>query len=222
MLNRIEAPSLAELALREIRRLILAGEFKPGDRLVEERLCEQLGISRPPVREALRILQREGLVVTQPRRGSIVVPLTAADVEEIFSLRAALERMAAERGVPCQSEPRLNSLREAQERIAETARAGDRPGLVAANIEFHQAFADLPGHRRLSDTYRTLALQLQLCMALNLQVRERLYGSLDENVVRHRRLLTLVESGDRRAVLHELSFHESRTFMRELQQLLPS
>jgi DNA-binding GntR family transcriptional regulator len=220
MASKLHAPSLVELAVSEIRRLILAGRYRLGDRLVEERLSEELGISRPPVREALRLLERGGLVVSTPRRGTIVTPLTAADIEEILSFRMALDRLAAELGVPVEprNQGRLLRLREAMAEITAAARAGDRTRLVLANFDFHLAFAALPAHRRLEETYRDLTFQLQLCMALNLEVRERIHGSLDENAVRHQRLLDLVESGNREAVQEEVARHESRTFLDALRR----
>src|ERR1700738_3397140 len=119
MASKLHAPSLVELAVSEIRRLILAGRYRLGDRLVEERLSEELGISRPPVREALRLLERGGLVVSTPRRGTIVTPLTAADIEEILSFRMALDRLAAELGVPVEprNQGRLQRMREAMAEI---------------------------------------------------------------------------------------------------------
>src|SRR3954464_4542740 len=97
--QRLRSPSLVQLAADAIRRMILAGELAEGERLIEERLTEQLGISRPPLREALRVLGQEGLIVARPRRGSTVATLTAQDVFEILTLRTALERLAIELGV---------------------------------------------------------------------------------------------------------------------------
>src|SRR5690606_10432439 len=80
--SRIESPSLAELAAERIGDLVFRGELRPGDRLVEEQLCERLGVSRAPVREGLRILEGAGLVVRRPRAGVRVIPLTPRDVFE--------------------------------------------------------------------------------------------------------------------------------------------
>jgi len=99
--RRIQQPSLVRMAAETIREMVLSGELRPGDRLVEERLTEELGISRPPLREALRLLEQEGLLLSMPRRGVIVTPLSAQDVYEIFTLRTTYERMAIELGVPC-------------------------------------------------------------------------------------------------------------------------
>src|SRR5215207_1449259 len=109
----LESLSLVQLATNAIRRMILAGELAEGERLIEERLTEQLGISRPPLREALRVLEQEGLIVTRPRRGSMVATLTDQDVFEILTLRSALERLAIELGVPVRHTERLKVAQQA-------------------------------------------------------------------------------------------------------------
>src|SRR5258708_30041852 len=75
--RRIQQPSLVRMAAETIREMVLGGELRPGDRLVEERLTEELGISRPPLREALRLLEQEGLLLSMPRRGVSRAPLPA-------------------------------------------------------------------------------------------------------------------------------------------------
>src|SRR5207302_3628963 len=120
-----------------LRKLILAGEYKPGQRLIEQHLTERLGISRPPLREAMRILQQEGLIVTFPRRGAVVTPLSADDVHEIYTLRFALDRLAIELGVPVRDPSLLEPLRAALEEMDHAAAAEDLERLLECNIAFH-------------------------------------------------------------------------------------
>src|SRR5438034_3733684 len=129
-----------------LRKLILAGEYKPGERLIEQRLTERLGISRPPLREAMRVLQQEGLVVTFPRRGAVVTPLDAEDVHEIYTLRFALDRLAVELGVPVRDPALLVPLRVALEEMDQAAIAGDLERLLECNIAFHTAICGLACH----------------------------------------------------------------------------
>src|ERR687893_1334463 len=135
--TRLESPSLVHLAADAIRKMILSGAYAPGERLIEERLTEQLGISRPPLREALRLLQNDGLVVTRPRYGSTVATLTDQDVFEILTLRTGLERMAVELGVPVQDRSRLTPCHAALERMERNARDSDRGSLVENAYAFH-------------------------------------------------------------------------------------
>jgi DNA-binding GntR family transcriptional regulator len=218
--EKIDPPSVVDMTAAALRRLILSGEYRPGERLVEERLTERLGVSRPPLREAMRILQQEGLVVTFPRRGAVVTPLTAEDVHEIYTLRFALDRLAAELGVPVRDSALLVPLRTALEGMRQAAQRGDLERLLEENIAFHLAMCGLACHRRLLQAYRALALQLRLCMAMNLRLRERLYGNLDENVARHEVLLDLVERGDRDGLLRAIAAHGDRSFMEHLDELI--
>ncbi|MBB5835399.1 GntR family transcriptional regulator [Kribbella italica] len=210
--HQLQSPSLVQLAANAIRRMILAGELAEGERLIEERLTEQLGISRPPLREALRVLEQEGLIVTRPRRGSTVATLTDQDVFEILTLRSALERLAVELGVPVQKTERLKVAQDALLEMERCASAEDRGSLVQAGYKFHSSLVALAGHRRLEEAYASVQQQLLLCMARNLYAREHFYEDLHEHVARHRTLLDLVEAGDPAAVLAELAVHGERSF----------
>jgi DNA-binding GntR family transcriptional regulator len=196
-----------------MRKLIISGDLRPGERLIEERLTERFGVSRPPLREALRILEQDGLVQRLPRRGAIVTPLSADDVREIYSLRWALERLALELSVPVDDLDQLQPLRDA---IASMRAAPDREALLEANWRFHFALVSLPGHRRLLATYRSLLSQLQLCMAMNLRFREQVIADPADSALRHERLLKLIEVGDVPAVLREIETHGDRSFLGRL------
>lgn len=208
----IKAPSLVILAAEAIRKKILAGELEPGERLLEERLTDELMISRPPLREALRLLQNEGLVHTLPRRGTFVSTLDDDDVYEILTLRSTLERMAFELGIPVKSPKLLEPAKLALAEMERCAQEEDRGALVQAGYAFHFALVKIANHRRLENTYASVQQQLLLCMSRNLLARERYFEDLDQHVARHRHLLELVESGDSEAALAELAAHGERSF----------
>jgi DNA-binding GntR family transcriptional regulator len=92
--SKQKRPTLMSQALQEIREAIRKGKLKPGDRLVEMKLAKEMHISRFPIREALRYLEKEGLVETKPFKGTYVVQLTERDMEELYSLRSAIEAFA--------------------------------------------------------------------------------------------------------------------------------
>lgn len=213
--RRIEAPpSMTHLAAEALRSMILSGELRPGDRVIENRLTVELGVSRPPLREAMAVLQQEGLLVQSPRRGAIVTPLTLHDVYEIFTLRAKLERMAIELGVPVQSAGRLERCREALRDLERAAENEDAGAVTERGFAFHLAVVGLAGHGRLEDSYRSLALQMRLCMAMNRRARRGL-ESLRGDAARHRHILDLIEKGDPQAAHHALVHHGHRTFLVE-------
>lgn len=213
----LDPPSLVQLAVEAIQDMILSGEVRPGDRLVEERLTERLGISRPPLREAMRLVQREGLITVVPRRGAMVTALTPEDVWEIWTLRRALDRMAVELGVPVRDPSRLQPCRDAVAFMEEAAKRGDWAGIVSAGWQFHAGVAALPGHKRLIESYRSLTMVMHLYMAMNTKARQQ-HETIEGHVERHRRLLRLLEAGDRDAVLAELAVHGDRTFVETLQR----
>jgi DNA-binding GntR family transcriptional regulator len=210
--GRLESPSLVSLAASAIRKKILAGEVAPGERLIEERLTEELEISRPPLREAMRLLENEGLIVTRPRRGSFVATLTDEDVYEILTLRSTLERMAFELGIPVKDPSLLQPAHDALEEMERCAKEEDRGALVQAGYAFHSTLVKIARHGRLEEVYASVQQQLLLCMSRNLIAREKFYEDLEEHVARHRHLLELVESGDASAALAELAVHGERSF----------
>lgn len=210
--DRLQSPSLVALAVAAIRNRILAGEYEPGARLHEERLTRELDISRPPLREALRLLENEGLVYTRPRRGSFVATLTDRDVYEILTLRSALERTAFELGIPVRDPALLDPAREALAAMEEFARLEDRGALVQAGYAFHSRLIKIAEHRRLEEIYASVQQQVLLCMSRNLIARERFHESLEKHAARHRHLLELVEAGDAKVALEELAAHGERSF----------
>lgn len=216
----VAPPTLVDSVVAELLRMMLSGELKPGERLVEERLTEHLGVSRPPLREALRVLQRDRVVNYAPRRGVVVAPLSPRDVREIYSLRWALERLAVDLAVPVENLGQLESLETEIVQMRSAAEAGDVAAVTAANWRFHLALCGLAGHSRLLSSYQSLTMQLQICMAMNLRFREELLGNALESVGRHEVLLEAIRSGDRRRVYEEIDHHGDISFMDQLDGLL--
>jgi DNA-binding GntR family transcriptional regulator len=215
-LDGLGAQSLVDLALDRIRGDILRGVIGPGERLVEEQLTRRFGISRAPVREALRLLGQQGLVQHLPRRGVRVAELSAQDMAELFGLRDALERYAVETALVTPPDPvKLAVLQRAVERIERAAlddhehAALDR---AEAHREFHLALVALAGHRHLLRVYEPIIMQLQLYMAANMR-REAEQRSPAEGAHRHRHLYEAVASGDAVAVLAALAGHGARTYL---------
>lgn len=189
----LETPrSLAQDAADRIRETILAGGFGPGEHLVEARIAEQLKVSRGPVREAFKLLRAEGLVEEEPRRGTFVVRLDAADVREIYQLRAAVEGQAARLLAGARPPDALNELSELASRIDEAIRVRDVHAVSRADLNFHRAVCWLSGNKRL---YEVFTRYVPILRAL-LKLDERVYGSLDRIADQHPQLLRAIEAGD--------------------------
>lgn len=146
--------ALSDLAASEIRGAILSGRFRPGERLVEGRLATSFNISRVPVREALRVLASEGLVMVLPRRGAIVATLSEDAAREMLEVRAYLEglnaRLAAKRREP----EMMRAIEAVLKKGNAAAEAGEQ--LVQFNCEFHDLLAKAGSNMVLADMMRTL------------------------------------------------------------------
>ncbi|ADP81156.1 GntR family transcriptional regulator [Pseudofrankia inefficax] len=203
--TRIEQLSLVDHAIAKIRDLLLTGTIAPGERVREEWLTERLGISRPPLREAMQVLVHQGLLQRLPRRGVRAVNLTDSDIWEIYSLRAVLDRFALELGVPVMSADLLTPMRTAVAAMRAAVKADDRARYVEANRAFHLGMIALGGNSRLTSSYENLMNQMQLVMSVNLAREsgtDRLAG-----VRRHEELLAAIESGDLSRALAALEAH---------------
>jgi DNA-binding GntR family transcriptional regulator len=120
-----------------LREEILAGNLKPGKKLVEKELSEKLGVSRTPLREAIRNLEVEGLVESIPQKGSRVKILTRKDIVDVFELRIHLESLATLKSVPNLSDKALNQLQDKQKSIKEATEKCDWREVDSLNKEFH-------------------------------------------------------------------------------------
>lgn len=142
-------------ATEVIREAILDGRLPPGRRLKEEELAQELGISRTPVREALLMLQAEGLVDASPNRGATVRSHSVEDLTDLYQLRALLEGYAARRAATRLSEEAIAELRESCDRFDVLIRDGaEMRVLVKENLVFHQAILESAGSARLGTMVR--------------------------------------------------------------------
>ncbi|WP_299542117.1 GntR family transcriptional regulator [uncultured Streptomyces sp.] len=142
-----ERGSLRDLVYETLRRRIVEVELQPGERLVERDLAAELEVSRIPLREALRLLAAEGLVVLVPHRGALVAPFGPADVRDLFDVRESLESLAARLTAERHDEAGLARLRARLERAREATAVADRAAIAEANAGFHAdivALADNP------------------------------------------------------------------------------
>lgn len=182
--------SLSAVVSEQIRGRILDGTLKPGERLVEDRLSAELGVSRVPVREALRGLSAEGLVTLLPHRGATVVEVTPETVTELVEVRALLEglnaRLAAQRHDP----EIVAQLEETLARGNEAAKAGTAEELARLNAEFHERLAEASRNSVLSDVMRGLRERTSIAFAINGRKRAR------EDWAEHAGILAAVIAGD--------------------------
>lgn len=137
-------------AYAQVRAAIVENRYPPGHRLVEQRIAEELGLSRTPVREALRMLQAEGLVVSERNRGAMVRPLSQTEVVDLYGLRIRLESYAVEVATERATEAELGALVDAADAFGAVRDAGDVRALHEANRRFHDGVLDAARHHRLT------------------------------------------------------------------------
>jgi len=145
----ITVPTLVETGADRLRRAILDGHFAPGERLYEAALAREFEISRGPIREALALLEGDGLVENIPRRGKFVQRLDARTVDEIYSLRKVLEPYAAELLVESLSPETEKAIRGSLTEIYEAIASGDASQVAVRDIAFHAMTYKLTDHRLL-------------------------------------------------------------------------
>ena len=185
-----ERPSLSRVVGEKIRGQILEGRLRPGERLVEDRLSAELGVSRVPVREALRGLSMEGLVRLEPNRGATVTEITPELVAELVEVRTLLEalnaRLAARR-----HDPKIVALlQDTLKRGNTAAQSGTTEELARLNAEFHERLAEASRNSVLSDIMRSLRERTSLAFSINGRARAR------EDWQEHAAILAAVIDGD--------------------------
>lgn len=182
--------ALREQVLTELRRRIVDGQYLPGERLTEDRLAEDFGVSRNPVREALRVVEAEGFVEIQPRRGAVVATPDEAAMRDMFAVRAVLEplaaRLAAERASPAD----LAALRRLLDDARDATDGSDLARIADLNSALHSLVFGLSGNRWL--------VQFSLAMSRHVHWVFRLgaEGRAPHSWAEHVRLVEALEAHD--------------------------
>ncbi|HWC81906.1 MAG TPA: GntR family transcriptional regulator [Pseudonocardiaceae bacterium] len=196
----------AQHALDGLRRAIVSGELRPGQRVLQEDIAAELGVSVAPVREALRVLEQEGQVGYRPRRGYFITELRAADLAEIYQLRQVLEERAARAALPGLDADALARIELDGQDCARAAERGDVAAELAANRRFHFGLLTSP------DQPHALRL-IRLLWDSTEAYRAMYYNSPAERaktVRSHGKILAAARRGDADALVAELDAHRDR------------
>jgi DNA-binding GntR family transcriptional regulator len=169
--SKQKRPTLMSQALQEIREAIRKGKLKPGDRLVETQLAEEMYISRFPIREALRYLEKEGLVETKPFKGTYVAKLTERDMEELYSLRSAIEEFAIRILIKHINAEKIKKLESIFDSMQQASKNEDLDKLISEDFRFHQTICELSDHRKLLEVW---AIQERKIRPAQKAIREHL------------------------------------------------
>ncbi len=195
-----------EVVLKELRSALASGVLMPGQQLVQEDLAEELGVSRVPIRESLKILEGEGHVTYHPNRGYFVTELSATDLAELYRIRELLEEEALTRAVAEVSDADLKDIKEILTEVNAAAAAGDVDALTQANRAFHLSIIELSGMNRLSrlirqlwdasDIYRTVYFREE-------SNRERIFAE-------HQEIFRALQARDAHALIKAQNHHREQ------------
>ncbi len=182
----------ADRLITEIKREIARGDLLPGDQLEEAALAKRFGVSRTPIREAIRAMVDCGLLETKPRKGAIVCVLSAKELLDLFEVAAELEGMACRLAAASLTASDENALKAALSECEAAAAARDIPRYSTANLQFHRAIHVASGNQWLKDHLEQIELRINAYRSMPYEVRGRLSKSLDE----HAEICEAILSGD--------------------------
>lgn len=199
----IERRALHEELADQLRRAIVHGELSPGAKISEKELCEQFGVSRTPVREALKILSTEGLVQLMQNRGASVTDLTWEDMQHAFPVMGALEALAGELACDNATDAQIERAEALQARMIAMFERGDRKGYFRVNEEVHQLIIDASGNTALPRLMRTVSGQVRRARYKANLSRER----WEQAIAEHEEILAALKARDARRMNRLMKAH---------------
>ena len=208
---------LRDVVFKTLREAILKGNLAPGERLMEIQLANQLGVSRTPIREAIRKLELEGLVIMIPRRGAEVARITEKDLRDVLEVRASLEELAI--GLACEriTDEEIGELRRALENFREVLREGDVTKIAESDVDFHDINFSATQNARLIQIVNNLREQMyryRLEYLKDYTTHDRLYKE-------HQQITDAVSDRDKeraRKLIVEHIYHQELTVIKNIQE----
>ena len=198
---------LREVVCETLRDAVRRGILQPGERLMEIQLAEDLGVSRTPVREAIRKLEMEGYVIMMPRRGTYVADLSIRDINEVFEIRTSLESLASGLAAERIDEDELEKLQRLLVEIGAYIKSGDMESIVRTDTEFHDLLYQASRNTRLVGIISNLREQLTRFRTTSMSFPGRLKATLEE----HRKIVEAIAQGDEKAARKAAEHHMEKS-----------
>ena len=207
MTDNLELQMDAYLPLRDVvfqtlRGAILKGDLKPGERLMELQLASKLGVSRTPIREAIRMLEQEGLAVTIPRKGAEVAKMTEKDMEDVLQIRLSLEALAVRLSCENITPAALQELKVAMEDFEEKTKSGQFVEMAKADVKFHEILYKASNNPKLQQLLSNLREQMYRYRVEYLKEEQTRNLLVSE----HEELVKAIREGDVQKA-QDISFH---------------
>ncbi len=213
---QLQRRSLHEELTTALRELIVNGELQPGKKVPEKDLCELYGVSRTPLREALKVLATDGLVHLEPNRGAWVSQITIEDLDEMFPVMAALEALAGELACKHITDDEIEAIRVLHDRMYGHYKAGELAEYFALNQQIHEAILAAARNATLTVQYRSLATRVRRGRYMANMTRER----WDQAMAEHEAILDRLAARDGAALSVILKEHMERTSVTLRENLL--
>lgn len=214
--QHIVRSSLHDMLVSHLRELILKGELRPGDKLPEQMLCERFGVSRTPMREAVKVLAAEGVLRLQLNRGAIVAETTPQDIEELFPIMAALEAVAGEQACRKASDAQIAQLRALHNAMVGHYEAGEEAAYLRHNRLIHEAIVEMTGNATLAGMYQQMLTRIHC-------VRFTIGKTVDQwkkAIAEHEQIVTALEQRDGARLAELLRAHVLETTVRITQDYI--
>ena len=202
-LNMNDYLPLRDVVFNTLRHAILRGELKPGERLMEIQLANKLGVSRTPIREAIRKLELEGLVLMIPRKGAEVAEITEKSLRDVLEVRGCLEELAVDLACDRITEFQLEELKEAAVAFEEALRTGELTEYAEADVRFHDIIYNATDNQRLVQLLYNLREQMYRYRVEYLK-RQEVHQTLLEE---HRFIIECIESRNKECAKAAIRTH---------------
>ena len=204
LLQAEEFLPLRDEVFNTLRERILKGALKPGERLMEIHLANQLGVSRTPIREAIRMLELEGLVKMVPRKGALVAKISREDLQDVLEVRKALDTLAVKLALERITDDEIQKLKDAEEEFERTLREGDTTEIAEADVAFHDVIQVASKNKRLKSMISNLAERIYRYRFEYIKQQSDGGKTL---VDEHREIIRCIENKDVNAAITAIELH---------------
>ena len=201
--NMNEYLPLRDVVFNTLRKAILRGELKPGERLMEIQLANKLGVSRTPIREAIRKLELEGLVLMIPRKGAEVAQITEKNMQDVLEVRKALEELSVQLACERITPEQVEEMKMAAEDFRKVLKSGDVTKIAEADVKFHDIIFAATNNQRLITLLNNLREQMYRFRVEYLKQKECYPQLLEE----HDKLIALISGGEVEEACERMGCH---------------
>jgi DNA-binding GntR family transcriptional regulator len=190
-----------------LRKMIFDGELQPGEKIVEQALCDRFGVSRTPLREALKVLAAEGLVDLLPRRGAVVTKITAAEIEELFPVMGALEALAGKLALSRITDQDVERLTRLHDKMMASFVRRDEKTYIRINREIHEAIFEIAKNTTLTSLYHQVLSKTHMVRFVARKTREQWESAVRD----HEKIMDAIKRRDADALASTLYVHMVQT-----------